>query len=214
MSDQKYVYLFNDYDEVMSKLDKDWEGVRSLLGGKGANLLDATRLGIPVPPGFTVTTEGCNDYLAAGEEFPGNSWEQVLAAVSSLEEQTGKLEDVLKVEEQLSRVRGEIERLEGRMRVLKDLTSYSTVTINIQEIRGYVPPQSPTFGSRIGRAWTGTLEALLATLQNIVIGIVALTPWLLVLLIPFAIFVKFLRMLFRSKRVGQTMNPGQKNPGS
>ena len=50
MSDQKYVYLFNEYDEVMSKLDSDWEGVRSLLGGKGANLLDATRLGIPVPP--------------------------------------------------------------------------------------------------------------------------------------------------------------------
>ena len=90
MSDQKYVYLFNEYDEVMSRLDNDWEGVRSLLGGKGANLLDATRLDIPVPPGFTVSTEGCNDYLAAGEEFPGNSWKQILAAISALEEQTGK----------------------------------------------------------------------------------------------------------------------------
>ena len=134
--------------------------------------------------------------------------------VTLLEEQTGKLEDVLKVEEQLSRVREEVERLEGRMRVLKDLTSYSTVTINVQEIRGYVPPQAPTFGSRIGRAWTGTLEALLATLQNIVIGIVALAPWLLVLLIPFAIFVKFLRMLFRSKRRGRTMVGEQKGTGS
>jgi pyruvate,orthophosphate dikinase len=67
----KYVYLFNEYDEVMSRLDNDWDGVRGLLGGKGANLLDATRLGIPVPPGFTVTTVGCNDYLAAGEQFPG-----------------------------------------------------------------------------------------------------------------------------------------------
>ena len=87
---QKYVYLFKEFDEAMAKYDDDWEGVRGLLGGKGANLLDATRLGIPVPPGFTVTTEGCNDYLDAGEEFPGDSWQQILAAVSSLEEQTGK----------------------------------------------------------------------------------------------------------------------------
>ncbi|MEE4216326.1 MAG: pyruvate, phosphate dikinase [Xanthomonadales bacterium] len=87
---QKYVYLFKEFDEAMAKFDNDWEGVRGLLGGKGANLLDATRLGIPVPPGFTVTTEGCNDYLEAGETFPGDSWEQILAAVSSLEDQTGK----------------------------------------------------------------------------------------------------------------------------
>jgi len=87
---QKYVYLFNEYDAATARFDGDWEGVRGLLGGKGANLLDATRLGIPVPPGFTVTTEGCNDYLAAGEEFPEGSWEQVLEAVSALEGQTGK----------------------------------------------------------------------------------------------------------------------------
>jgi pyruvate,orthophosphate dikinase len=87
---QKYVYLFNEFDDAMAKCDGEWEGVRGLLGGKGANLLDATRLGIPVPPGFTVTTEGCNDYLEAGEKFPGESWDQILAAISALEEQTGK----------------------------------------------------------------------------------------------------------------------------
>ena len=76
---QKYVYLFNEFDDAMAKCDGEWEGVRGLLGGKGANLLDATSLGIPVPPGFTVTTEGCNDYLEAGEKFPGDSWEQILA---------------------------------------------------------------------------------------------------------------------------------------
>src|SRR5210317_99072 len=89
-STQKYVYLFNEFDEAKAKCDGDWEGVRGLLGGKGANLLDATRLGIPVPPGFTVTTEGCNDYLEAGDQFPEGAWEQILAAVASLEEQTGK----------------------------------------------------------------------------------------------------------------------------
>jgi pyruvate,orthophosphate dikinase len=87
---KKYVYLFNEFDDALAKCDGDWEGVRGLLGGKGANLLDATRLGIPVPPGFTVTTEGCNDYLEAGEHFPEGNWEQILSAVASLEEQTGK----------------------------------------------------------------------------------------------------------------------------
>ena len=89
-SPRKYVYLFNEFDESMSKFDGDWDTVRGLLGGKGANLLDATRLGIPVPPGFTVSTEGCNDYLAADETFPEGLWEQALEAVSSLEVQTGK----------------------------------------------------------------------------------------------------------------------------
>ena len=90
MSDTKYVYLFNEYDEAMAKCDDDWEGVRSLLGGKGANLVDATRLGIPVPPGFTVTTEACNDYFAAGETMPEGLTEDVKAAVAQIEERTGK----------------------------------------------------------------------------------------------------------------------------
>lgn len=87
---QKYVYLFNEVDEAMDRFDGDWDAIRSLLGGKGANLFDATSLGIPVPPGFTVTTEGCNDYLAAGGNFPAGLWEQALEAVSGLEELTGK----------------------------------------------------------------------------------------------------------------------------
>jgi len=87
---KKYVYLFDEYEEVTAQLDGDWEAVRGLLGGKGANLLDATRLEIPVPPGFTVTTVGCNDYLAEGERFPAGLWEQVLEAIAHLERKTAK----------------------------------------------------------------------------------------------------------------------------
>ncbi len=87
---QKYVYLFGEIKEVLSHLDGDWEALRGLLGGKGANLFDATSLDIPVPPGFTVTTEGCNDYLAADENFPAGLWDQALTAITGLEELTGK----------------------------------------------------------------------------------------------------------------------------
>ncbi len=87
---QKYVYLFEEIDAVKKHFDGDWEAVRGLLGGKGANLFDATNLGIPVPPGFTVTTQGCNDYLSGKEKFPTGLWEQVLESVTALEELTGK----------------------------------------------------------------------------------------------------------------------------
>ncbi len=86
----KYVYLFNELAEAEEHVCDGWDDVRGLLGGKGANLADMTRLGIPVPPGFTVTTEACNAYLAAGEEFPPGMWQQELDAVKALEEATGK----------------------------------------------------------------------------------------------------------------------------
>jgi len=119
-----------------------------------------------------------------------------------LEKDTGKLEDILKVEEQLARVREEIERMQGRMRVLKDLTAFSTITLTVNEIKGYKPPEAPTFGNRIARAWSGTLDALLITGQNLVVGIVAVGPWLVVLSIPVLLFIGMIRMLVR-KRVAR-----------
>lgn len=89
-SDVKYVYLFGEVDQAEKYVGGEWDGVRALLGGKGANLADMTRLGVPVPPGFTVTTEACNAYLAAGEKFPPGMWEQELAAVRAIERETGK----------------------------------------------------------------------------------------------------------------------------
>lgn len=86
---KKFVYLFNEVDTAESNVGT-WENVRALLGGKGANLGDMTRLGVPVPPGFTVTTEACNLYLEQDETFPEGLWDQVLTAVASIEEATGK----------------------------------------------------------------------------------------------------------------------------
>jgi pyruvate,orthophosphate dikinase len=85
----KWVYLFGEVDAAESHA-KSWEGVRALLGGKGANLAEMTRVGLPVPPGFTVTTEACNAFLAEGETFPAGMWEQELAALHRIEKITGK----------------------------------------------------------------------------------------------------------------------------
>ena len=72
---KKWVYAFDEVEEAAAYVGGDWEGVRSLLGGKGANLAEMTRIGIPVPPGFTITTEACNAYLEAGQEFPDDMWQ-------------------------------------------------------------------------------------------------------------------------------------------
>ena len=85
----RYVYLFHQVEEAEKKVGGDWDKVRGLLGGKGANLADMTRLGVPVCPGFTVTTEACNTYLS-GNGFPDEVWKQQLAAIADIEEATGK----------------------------------------------------------------------------------------------------------------------------
>jgi pyruvate,orthophosphate dikinase len=85
---KKWIYLFEEVAEA-EKYAGSWEGVRSLLGGKGAGLADMTRAGVPVPPGFTVTTEACNEFRKAGD-FPAGQWDQQLAAMKEVEKATGK----------------------------------------------------------------------------------------------------------------------------
>ncbi|NIA24334.1 MAG: pyruvate, phosphate dikinase [Gammaproteobacteria bacterium] len=85
----KWVYAFGEVADA-EEYAGSWEGVRGLLGGKGANLAEMTRIGVPVPPGFTITTEACNAFLDAGGSFPPGMWEEVLTALHAMEEQTGK----------------------------------------------------------------------------------------------------------------------------
>jgi pyruvate, orthophosphate dikinase len=85
---KKWVYLFGEV-AAAEKYAGSWDGVRSLLGGKGAGLFDMTRAGVPVPPGFTVTTEACNEFRKTGK-FPPGQWEQQVAAMKKVEKATGK----------------------------------------------------------------------------------------------------------------------------
>ncbi len=87
---KKWVYLFDEIDQAQKYVDGDWGKVRGLLGGKGANLAEMARLGIPVPPGFTVTTEACIAYLDGGGTLPQGMWEQEIEALHRIEAATGK----------------------------------------------------------------------------------------------------------------------------
>ncbi len=87
---KKWVYLFTEIEEAEKQVGGVWDAVRGLLGGKGANLFEMTRIGLPVPPGFTVTTEACNAYYASGRQFPEGMWEQEVAAMKAIEKVAGK----------------------------------------------------------------------------------------------------------------------------
>lgn len=89
MAEKKWVFSFNEVTLAEQYVGGSWEGVRALLGGKGSGLADMTRADVPVPPGFTVTTEACNAYQAEGK-FPPGMWEQELEALKQVERQTGK----------------------------------------------------------------------------------------------------------------------------
>ncbi|MGA8020969.1 MAG: pyruvate, phosphate dikinase [Desulfobacterales bacterium] len=87
---KKWVYLFDEVDQAQEYVGGDWDKVRGLLGGKGANLADMARLRIPVPPGFTVTTEACIAYLDGGGTLPQGMWKQEIDALQRIEVATGK----------------------------------------------------------------------------------------------------------------------------
>ena len=77
---RKYVYMFSEGNAKM----------KDLLGGKGANLAEMTNLGLPIPRGFTVTTEGCTKYYEDGEVISQKIQEEIFASLRRLEEITGK----------------------------------------------------------------------------------------------------------------------------
>ena len=87
---KKWVYLFNEVKLAEEYVGGEWDAVRGLLGGKGANLAEMVRLEVPVPPGYTLTTEACLAYLAEGEKFPKHMWQQELDALKEVETATGK----------------------------------------------------------------------------------------------------------------------------
>jgi pyruvate,orthophosphate dikinase len=78
--DTKRVYRFAEGNASM----------KDLLGGKGANLAEMTNAGLPVPPGFTIPTTVCNEYYAQGERLPAELWDEVHAALATVEAATGR----------------------------------------------------------------------------------------------------------------------------
>ena len=111
--------------------------------------------------------------------------------IELLKKATGKLSEILQVEKELSRVRGEIEQLQGRIRVLSDLSSLTTITLTLREIKDYVPPAPPSFSTEIARQFRASLGVMRAAGKGLVLFGAALAPWLPFVLVGLGIWRHF-----------------------
>ncbi len=113
--------------------------------------------------------------------------------IQLLQKATGKLGEILQVEREISRVRGEIEQMQGRLRVLANLSSLTTITISMNEIKNYVPPKPPTFGTEVSRRFSSSLIGLVEFGKSLVLAFVTLFPWIVVFALPIALLIRTLR---------------------
>ena len=112
--------------------------------------------------------------LAARLRNKQSSEERLISHLSK----SAQLKDTLELERELSRVRGEVEQLQGQLNVLKSKSDLATVTVTLLERQGYVPPIKPTFGAQLSRTFDNSWQALVACGQALTLMVVALSPWL------------------------------------
>jgi hypothetical protein len=139
--------------------------------------------------------------------------EQTLTKI--LQERSGKLEDVLKIEVELSRVRGEIEQLEGKIRVLENLSSLATLTLNVREREKFEPPPPVVadFPTQVGRAWSSSLLSVVNFGKAVVLWAVSWAVWVPIVLVGGLLAWVLLRWLFRGfVRMGPALVALAKTP--
>jgi Domain of unknown function (DUF4349) len=131
-----------------------------------------------------------------------NKREEEKRLLKHLADSTGKLEDILAVERELSRVRGEAEQMEGRLRYLADRAELSTVTIEANEWKDYKPPVAASFGTQISRTFFLSVERLVDFGKALTIIFVVLLPWIPLILIGLVIARLLILYAGRSRHTG------------
>lgn len=196
-------------------------------GSTGSNRSGTWRIRVPVTrfDEFVIAAKGLGELINVGtssqdvsEEYYDvearirNKTKEEERLLALLEDRPGKLEDVIAIERELSRVREELERMQGRMRVLADQTTLTTVDLTITEIRNYEPAESPALGTRIRRSFSSSLGALQTAGENLVIAAAALLPWIPILGLAIALLYAFVRWLNKLSSEGESSKPREANP--
>jgi hypothetical protein len=217
---------FADTPEKVAALVKQFDGYvagSNLSGSKGESRQGTWKVRVPVArfEDFVKAAKGLGELVNAGtsskdvsEEYYDvdarirNKTKEEDRLLKLLEERPGKLEDVIAIERELSRVREELERMQGRMRVLTDLTSLTTVDLTITEIHNYQPEDAATLSTRVRRAFDSSLSALESTGANAVIVSAAIVPWVPVI----GVCLRALYLIVRTQRGGFSPRTPPKDP--
>jgi prepilin-type N-terminal cleavage/methylation domain-containing protein len=138
-----------------------------------------------------------------------NKQEEEKRLLKHLSDSTGKLEDILSVERELSRVRGEVEQMQGRLQFLSNRAALSTVTIEAMEWKDYMAPVPTTLPAQVGHTFFNSLDALSTFGRALLLLLVALVPWL-----PFIVLgLLLVRWLIRQgRRPSASRSPGAVPP--
>ena len=126
-----------------------------------------------------------------------------------MKEKAGDVADVLKIREQIRPVRENIDRAEARLKYLSTLTALSTINLTFREIKNYVPPTTPNFSDKVGRTFDQSWEGFVYFLTSLSLIVVALIPWL-PLLLPLGVVGFFVaRKLWRLSKVPIAARPAR-----
>jgi hypothetical protein len=142
-----------------------------------------------------------------------NKQEEEERLLKHLADSTGKLEDILKVENELTRVRGEVERMQGRLRFLANRADLSTVTIMATELKNYTPPEPVTLAAQVSTTFFRSVSALIAFGEAVLLLVVALVPWLPVLALGVFAVYAIQRAVLRTD-AGRVPRPAPAGPGA
>ena len=151
-----------------------------------------------------------------GEEFYDaearvkNKRVEEVRLVELLKRVAGNLDQILRVETELSRIRGEIESIEGRLRYLSRQTDLSTITVTMREVKNFVPEGPPTLGSRVGRTFAGSRTALAEFGTALLLLFVALSPWLLIVGGVAFVVHRVVKWKRRPRKVARPDEPGDR----
>ena len=118
-----------------------------------------------------------------------------------------KLAELMEVDRELYRVRGDINVRLGQMKRWESLAAFSTLVVSMRDRKGYVPPESPEFTTQIGRTWGNSIDALVSTGKGLVIFAVAVAPWLGVLVVVGLAIGVPVRRVLRRKRADDSIPP-------
>ena len=121
-----------------------------------------------------------------------------------LAQASGDLARLIKVEHELARVREEIERMQGRKRLLMDVTSLTTIDIQVEEIEAYAPAEVAAFNDRVGNAWTTAVTQATQTGQNLIVTVVRNAINVGVILIGLIFAWLVYRIFFRKRAIAPT----------
>ena len=127
-----------------------------------------------------------------------NKQEEEKRLLKHLADSTGKLEDILVVEKEITRVRGEIEQMQGRLRFLANRADLSTITITATEWKDYTAPAPMTFQAQISHTFFQSLDVLVGFGKAILLVLVALVPWMPVIVIVLFVLLWLIRSSRRS----------------